>query len=323
MENENNIFILNPKNELLLFYNQLEHRWIVPSSLNNITDFIKNITKKYNINFTIESSYNNNYICRATYYCFNSSFIKWFKYYDLVSIPFYDTYKEIIDYIYGNLKLNVILDIDLTLLESIYFSDIPNTAHKHPDHIIRIKNDDCFVWFRPHLIYFLETISKFTNLIYWTAATKEYQEIVLKETGLDKYCQKVYYRDSCSFDGFNYYKDLAQMGFDINKTILIDDNRIHKMKNPYNCFVLKSWTPNYHNSMDDHLFYLKDDELIKIISSLKFFTEHIIHDFYTMEGCFEMMKYNNNFLYYNDDTHSQTHIPTINKKDNDTQTNSD
>jgi NLI interacting factor-like phosphatase len=339
---ENNIFILNTKNELLLFYDDCEHFWKIPSSSKSLTELAKLIVEEYDINFAIDSVHDNNYICRAASSDSTSNFVKWIKYYDLVEMTIYNLHKETIENIYQDFKLNVILDIDMTLLESLCTDNKTKKVYKHPDNILTINNREYFIWLRPHLKYFLETISKFTNLIYWTAAMEQHQEYVLKKTGLDKYCKKVYYRDTCSFDGVNYYKDLSSIGLDINQTILIDDNRIHKIKNPYNCFILKAWTPSYHHRMNDHLFHLKDDQLIKIISTLKFFAEYVIHDFYTVEECFALMKNDSNLKYYaadddDDDIHYEyyyeidnsasnynqhlgLYFPIIDKKDNETQT---
>ena len=45
---------------------------------------------------------------------------------------------------------------------------------------------------------------------------------------------------------------------------------------------------------------MKDDELIKLIGTLKFFTEYVTHDFYSIESCIELIKKNKHFHYYYD-----------------------
>jgi hypothetical protein len=48
--------------------------------------------------------------------------------------------------------------------------------------------------------------------------------------------------------------------------------------------------PNlFHNKFDDDVKYLQDIELIKMIGTLQFFSEHIVHDNFTTEKCFRLL----------------------------------
>jgi hypothetical protein len=279
-----NIYLINLKYELLLCYNECDHTWRIPTYDGDIKDIKDHFWNLFKIKYFVKHRNNNNIICHLTSSNELNNDMKWCKYHDIVELSVYEINKEIIDDIYKDCKLTVILDIDLTLLESCNTDNI-NT---HPDHIINIYNKEYKIWLRPHLKYFLESIYKFTNIVYWTAAEINYQKPILNLTGLDKYSQNIYYRDSCSYDGTYFYKDLASKGFNMDKTILIDDNYLHKMQNPYNCVIIKQWQP----TINDYLVN-KDNELIKIIELLHYLTDRVVHDFHTIEECFILV--NNNF----------------------------
>lgn len=68
---------------------------------------------------------------------------------------FYDKHKEMIETIYHDLKLNVILDIDMTLLEAIYVENTIYNMHKHPDYILTIEMSYLVAL---HLTYFRNNI---------------------------------------------------------------------------------------------------------------------------------------------------------------------
>jgi hypothetical protein len=287
---DRNVFLLNEKNELLLYYEKKSHNWKIPSYDMLIEDIQIFYEEKYNIKKEADKIINNNYICNITNLFILNKYQKWFRFYDIVQMQLYEQHKDIIDEIYKDLKLTIILDIDLTLLES---HNNHSFIKLHPDYIMESNYGEYQIFLRPHLKYFLDSISKFTNIIYWTAATKEHQEQVLKITGLDKYCQDVYYRDTCIYQNKNYIKDITKINIKTNRTLLIDDNEIHKAQNPHNCFLIRPWGPNfYYDSYYDsyyNQFYMEDMELIKMINVLRMFSDNIIHNNYSLEKCFNLL----------------------------------
>jgi len=78
-------------------------------------------------------------------------------------------------------KLNVILDLDNTLLVSVNLSTVS------PD--VLLNNECAYVSFhpferylmvaRPYLRHFLEELNKIANISIWTAATKEYAKLAV------------------------------------------------------------------------------------------------------------------------------------------------
>jgi hypothetical protein len=284
---ENNIFLLNGKNELLLYYEKNEHVWKIPTFNMIIEDIKKCCEESYGIKAELEKKIENNYICRIKKYVMLNKYQKWFRYYDLVNMKLYDTHKNIIEEIYKDFKLTIILDIDLTLLESYNDCCFIRT---NPDYIIEYNNFEYKIFFRPHLKYFLDSVSKFVNIIYWTAATKSHQEIILKITELDKYCEKVYYRDTCTFEKGYYIKDMNKIDVQLNRTLLIDDNIIHKTQNPFNCFLIKAWGPNlFRENFADDIIHTQDVELVKMINILRIFSDNMIHNNFTLEDCFKFL----------------------------------
>jgi hypothetical protein len=275
-----NIFLLNKKNEIFLIYDDNDHEWKLPSYQLSIDEIIDIFIKNMKMSFDIEMKYDdNNYLCRLNNQLLCNHDKKWFYYSQIVDMKMHVEHEKIIEQIYDKLKIVVILDIDLTLLESCIRHD--NLGSKKPNNIMEYKGTYYFVWFRPHLRYFLELLSKFANVVYWTAATKDFQEKVLSITDLMKFCKSVYYRDTCDFDGLNYIKNINKIPFDKNKTILIDDNYVHKNENPSNCLLIKRWEPSA-NSLDEC-----DMELLKILNILKKYSELIMHHEFTIQNCID------------------------------------
>ena len=138
-------------------------------------------------------------------------------------------------------EITLILDLDETL--ALSFMD-PYILHDHEvlldDYGRTIK---IYVNFRPWLQYFLENMQKYFRIVVFTASEKDYADPILDLLDPEgKIFAQRLYRDSCQCIAGVYIKDLSALGFDLSKTIIVD-NSLH-------AFALQVPFPaiNEHNS---------------------------------------------------------------------------
>ena len=172
----------------------------------------------------------------------------------LITTTIYRKYKKFIDVIYQPLKINLISDIDRTLLVSCYTDHNSSYIMKHniiPDHITNLDQSPIYVWLRPNIYTFLEDVSNLTHLSYWTASSIKYQEKIIMKTNLHKFAQQIHYIDTCtciksmyckSIDHLNHILcDSGKIPYDLNKTLLLDDLQINGEVNPNNFYFIDEW----------------------------------------------------------------------------------
>ncbi|XP_021750472.1 probable C-terminal domain small phosphatase [Chenopodium quinoa] len=150
-------------------------------------------------------------------------------------------------------KPTIFLDLDETLIHSS--ADLPS---KPFDFVVRPKIEgetmDFYVIKRPGVDEFLEFLSKKFEIVIFTAGLREYASLVLDNLDKNRVINHRLYRDSCrELDG-KYVKDLAQMGRDLWKVAIIDDNPNSFSFQPENAIQIKPF-------IDD----LQDNELSKLI----------------------------------------------------------
>ena len=105
----------------------------------------------------------------------------------------------------------LVLDLDETLI-----------------HFCMKNNGEGKLFFRPYLIEFLNSVSKYYEIIIFTAGIKEYAQIVLNliENILGKKIFKFrLFREHISFsDKGCFVKDLSKIGRDLSKILIVDNN---------------------------------------------------------------------------------------------------
>ena len=144
-------------------------------------------------------------------------------------------------------KKTLVLDMDETLIHS---SEIP--PHKDVQ-FFKSGNPEFFVYKRPGLDAFLDSIKDKFEVFVFTHGERNYAEPVLDVLmpWLDDYHRL--YRDSC--DGKNGpCKNLKLLERDKHDMILVDDSSIAQKKNPKNTIRIKDWhgTP-YDTALIDWL----------------------------------------------------------------------
>lgn len=138
-----------------------------------------------------------------------------------------------------NMK-TIILDIDETLLHY----------------------DGSNVIYRPHLIEFMKQIDKlFDEIVIFTAATKEYADLVVDEVISMSNIRPItrrFYRDSCMFSEYGVIKDIRNINVNLRTTIFIDNTPSVFYFTPENGLHIKDFRGN-----------LDDLELIHILEKIR------------------------------------------------------
>lgn len=100
-------------------------------------------------------------------------------------------------------KYTLVLDLDETLI-----------------HFNQKKRTYCA---RPYATRFLAEMSKFYEIVVFTAGLKDYADWILNDLDKTGFIKYRLYRDSCRFRQGAYIKDLSLLGRDMSKTIIIDN----------------------------------------------------------------------------------------------------
>ena len=122
-----------------------------------------------------------------------------------------------------------------------------------------------YVQVRPYTDYFLSEMGKHFEIVIFTAAAEDYADIVLNE--LDKnnaIDYKLYRKHTEQINGV-FIKDLSKLGRDINKVVIIDNNKDNFSLQPENGLHICSFLGDQN---DDELYLLCDD-LMKIVKGNK------------------------------------------------------
>ncbi|KAJ8761958.1 hypothetical protein K2173_006560 [Erythroxylum novogranatense] len=135
-------------------------------------------------------------------------------------------------------KRTVFLDLDETLVHSN--ADPPPQKF---DFVVRPKIDGEFMNFyvlkRPGVDTFLEALAAKYEVVVFTAGLKEYASLVLDRLDLKGLISHRLYRDSCKVVGGRFVKDLSEMGRDLNKVVIVDDNPHCYLFQPENAIPVK------------------------------------------------------------------------------------
>ncbi|KDP21150.1 hypothetical protein JCGZ_21621 [Jatropha curcas] len=155
-------------------------------------------------------------------------------------------------------KKTIFLDLDETLVHSK--ADPPPQMF---DFVVRPKIDgelmNFYVLKRPGVDAFLESLAAKYELVVFTAGLKEYASLVLDKLDVKGLISHRLYRDSCKEVDGKFVKDLSEMGRDMKRIVIIDDNP--------NCY---SFQPENAIPVRPFIDDLGDGELGKLV---KFFEE--------------------------------------------------
>ena len=156
-------------------------------------------------------------------------------------------------------KKTLILDLDETLVHSGF-----NQFKRKSDIILNInvdgKNHTIYVLKRPFVDHFLKEVSKYFEIIIFTASIQQYASALLDKLDKEKLLfNGRLYRQNCIFSNGLYLKDIKQIGKNLEDMIIIDNNPASFIINEDNGIPILTW-------YDD----LNDNELNKLIPLLKY-----------------------------------------------------
>ena len=122
-----------------------------------------------------------------------------------------------------------------------------------------------YVQVRPYADYFLNEMSKYFELVIFTAAAEDYADIVLNELDKNKVINYKLYRKHTEQINGVFIKDLGKLGRDLSKTLIVDNNKDNFSLQPENGLHICSFIGDQN---DDELYSLSGD-LMKIIETKK------------------------------------------------------
>jgi hypothetical protein len=159
------------------------------------------------------------------------------------------------------MKLNVVLDLDNTLISTVDYNPSLESRYK-----CKRYDKDTLICARPYLTEFLEWLFDNCNVSVFTAADKDYAMFVINNFIGKRKLDFIFYRYHVNM-GIQEFrgglKDLRLIwetfdmyGFDCTNTLIIDDSTDVKATNPLNCMLLYPFNAN-KDFNDDHLLRVK------------------------------------------------------------------
>jgi len=243
----------NPDKTELIFLNKIRNTNLDKNKLNLNSKEKKILSKEFNDQYNIYKTIflfftnNNNIDINSSLKEISNLFLLYYSNYKTLFeknkvhppfLPPLDTSKY---------KYSLILDLDETLV-----------------HYIEEENK-AYVQVRPYADFFLNEMAKYFELIIFTAAAEDYADIVLNELDKNKVINyKLYRKHTEQINGI-FVKDLKKIGRDLDKILIVDNNKDNFSLQPENGLHICSFVGDQD---DDELYNLSED-LMKIIRSDK------------------------------------------------------
>jgi Dullard-like phosphatase family protein len=165
---------------------------------------------------------------------------------------------------YGELEFNktkqlLVLDLDETLIHA----DLDLIYSMH-DYILQIADDkEIALNIRPYLLYFLDEMIKYFEIVVFTASCKEYADPIIDYIEKErKYFKYRLYREHCILYENFYFKDLTIFNKPLEQIILVENNLFAFPHYLSNGILITS----FYNESED----------IDLLSLVEFLTESIV-----------------------------------------------
>ncbi|KAH9876160.1 hypothetical protein J1614_004039 [Plenodomus biglobosus] len=177
----------------------------------------------------------------------------------------------------GPHQKTLILDLDETLIHSLV-----NGGRFQTGHMVEVKLQAAvgaggqiigpqvpllyYVHKRPYCDDFLKKVSKWYNLVVFTASVQEYADPVIDWLEVErKYFVGRYYRQHCTLRNGAYIKDLAQIEPDLSKVMILDNSPLSYVFHPDNAIPIEGWIsdPTDHDLL----------HLIPLLEGLQYVTD--------------------------------------------------
>lgn len=182
----------------------------------------------------------------------------------------------------------LVLDLDETLIHSHHDGVVRQmvTPGTPPDFILRVNIDRhpvrFFVHKRPHVDFFLETVSmtackrspchsgvqvsQWYELVVFTASMEIYGTAVADRLDNERrILQRRYFRQHCTLDYGSYTKDLSAISSDLSSIFILDNSPGAYRAYPDNAIPIRSW---FSDARDTALL-----NLLPVLDALRFTTD--------------------------------------------------
>ncbi|KAI9248147.1 NLI interacting factor [Helicostylum pulchrum] len=162
----------------------------------------------------------------------------------------------------------LVLDLDETLVHSVRLgTNEVNISPSIKTKTIEVTSDKQSILYqvykRPHVDFFLSTISKWYKVVIFTASMSEYADPVIDWLDQDQtFISQRYFRQSCLLRDGNFLKDITIAETDLSKVCLIDNSPIAYELCQENAIPLTTWISN---PKDDCLL-----DLLPLLDALRF-----------------------------------------------------
>ncbi len=180
-------------------------------------------------------------------------------------------------------KINVILDLDNTIIYSIPFNKLPKTKPlKWLESFTTHKMDNDFlVVERPGAQEFLDWLSDNFNITIWSAASPEYVDFIRKKVFKKRKIEHVFNSDNCEDSqkhyGENFIKKLDLLWdkyklqeYTPQNTLIIDDLKYNTNPQPHNALHIKKFIAKEESVNDTALQEIR----VKLSEIKKNFTKN-------------------------------------------------
>lgn len=96
-------------------------------------------------------------------------------------------------------------------------------------------------YLRPYAQEFIDDMSKYYEIVIFTAALQDYADWILNRLDTNKSVTHRLYRQHTSADGNTHLKDLSKLGRNLSHTIIVDNIPENFQLQPENGIYIKSW----------------------------------------------------------------------------------
>jgi TFIIF-interacting CTD phosphatase-like protein len=203
-------------------------------------------------------------------------------------------------FVNSNNKLNIIFDIDETLIQSHHNES--GILYKGDMMMGKSKKGDFLIYLRPYLRQLLEFCYKYFNISYWTSGETDYAQSILKNILTKSQYEKTKmilarvdqneFKD-CKTDKnyvINLHNDYIgkpldylwdhpdfRYTFNRNNTVIIDDNPLNIALNQHNSIFIYPWCrfDKKDRKLKTLIKLLKQHKKAKTIKDIKPYTLHI------------------------------------------------
>ncbi|KAI7901229.1 NLI interacting factor, partial [Cokeromyces recurvatus] len=167
-------------------------------------------------------------------------------------------------------------DLDETLVHSVRLGSETSSLHNKVSPTIKRKHIEVLcsnhdnkqlsiiyeVYKRPHVDFFLKTISQWYRVVIYTASMAEYADPVIDWLDQDNLISQRLFRQSCILQNGNFLKDITLAEKDLCKVCLVDNSPISFDLYKENGIILPTWISNPN---DESLL-----DLLPLLDALRF-----------------------------------------------------